>query len=82
MSNIFFLTTFCSMTSNYRVHFKVVFLRENYRVHFKVIFLREKKHMKKKATLRKKVLEDNQDFYIIYDFLMGVKYPVLLLNTI
>lgn len=38
--------------------------------------------MKKKATLRKKVLEDNQDFYIIYDFLMGVKYPVLLLNTI
>lgn len=42
MSNIYFLTTFCSMTSNYRVHFKVIFLRENYRVHLKVIFLREK----------------------------------------
>lgn len=38
--------------------------------------------MKKKATLRKKVPKDNQDFYIIYDFLMEVKYPVLFLNTI
>lgn len=38
--------------------------------------------MKKKATLRKKVSKDNQDFYIINDFLMGVKYPVLFLNTI
>lgn len=30
------------MILNYRVYFKVIFLRENYRVYLKVIFLREK----------------------------------------
>lgn len=54
MLNIYFLIIFCSMILNYRVYFKVIFLRENYRVYLKVIFLREKNIWKRKLYWEKK----------------------------